>query len=122
MDVAAARVQVDDRVTNELAGPVVGDVAAAARLVDLDPARSKHVRARQNVSASAVAAHAEGQDVGMFEQEQRIADDAGSAIFHQGSLQGECLSVGDAAQASHVEWACRLPVPPVLPLQPFLPS
>src|SRR4051794_31867335 len=36
VNVAAERIQVDDRITNDLAGAVVGDVAAAPRLVDGD--------------------------------------------------------------------------------------
>ena len=39
VDVAAARVQVDDGITDELPGTVIGDVAAPAGLMDLDIAR-----------------------------------------------------------------------------------
>ena len=70
---------------------------------------------------AAIAPHAERQDVGMFKEQERIADDAGPAILDEGSLEGERLSVWDTAQAPHIECACRLPVAPLPPVPPFLP-
>ena len=98
---------------------MVGDVVAAAGLVDVDVARRQRVGGRENVPASAVAAHAERQDVGMFEEQEGIANDAGPALLDQRSLESERISVRNAAQPPHIESACRLPV---VPLQPVPPS
>ena len=46
--VAPVGPQVDDRVADDLSGPVIGDVAAAARLVHLDPPRREQIRRRQS--------------------------------------------------------------------------
>jgi hypothetical protein len=108
MHVAAAGVQVDDGITDKLTGPVVGDVAAAARLVDVDSVGGEDVCARQDVPASAVASHAEREDMGMFDEEQCVADAAGPTLLDQRSLQGERLDVGDTSEATHVKEACRL--------------
>ena len=49
--VAAIRPQIDDRIADELAGTVVGDVAAAARLEQLDAARRERLRRGEDVRA-----------------------------------------------------------------------
>ena len=74
VDVAAIGLEIDDRIADELPGPVVGDVAAAAGLVDLDAARRERIRRREDVRAPAVAAHAERQDVRMLDEQQHVVD------------------------------------------------
>ena len=49
MDVAAIRIQIDDRIADELARPVVGDVAAAAGLEDLDAFGREGISGRDDV-------------------------------------------------------------------------
>jgi len=77
---------------------VIGDVAAASGLVDLDAARSERLVGRKNVRAAAVAANAERQHVWMFEEEQRIADPAGPTLFNERPLQRERLGVRHATE------------------------
>ncbi len=91
VDVAAIRVQVDDRIADDLAGPVIGDVAAAAGFENLDAAGASASGSRQDVRASTVAADAERQDVGMFDEEQQVAERAGPAILDQRALQRRAL-------------------------------
>ena len=64
--VAAVGIQVDDRVADDLPWTMIGDVASAPRLVHVDAACREHVRRRQDMSAAAVAANAERQDVRML--------------------------------------------------------
>ena len=64
MDVAAIGIQVDDRIADDLSGPVIRDVAAAPGFVHLDAARGQRFVGRENVSAAAVSANAEREDIG----------------------------------------------------------
>jgi len=47
--VAAVGPQIDDRISDDLPRPVVGDVATAAGLVNLDPALGQSVAAGQDM-------------------------------------------------------------------------
>jgi hypothetical protein len=130
VNVATVGVQVDDRIADNLPGPVIGDIAPATGLVNVDAARGEGVGGRKNVRAAAVAAHAERQDVGMFEEEQRVADSASTAIFDEHTLQSERLGVRHSSEPTDVKKACRLScprflpvllIPPHLPIPPFQP-
>ena len=96
MHVAAIRLQIHDRISDDLAGTVVGDVAAASGLVHLDAARRQRFGCREDVTAAAVAAHAERQHVRMFDEQQQIADAVRAALFDERALQRERL--GDTAR------------------------
>src|SRR5204862_73257 len=54
-DVAPVRAEVDDRITHELPRPVIGDLAAAVALLDLNPPLRQPLRARQNVGGGRFA-------------------------------------------------------------------
>jgi len=82
---------------------VIGDVAAAAGLVDLDAARGERLRRGENVRAATVAADAERQHMGMFEQQQHLVDAAGPSLLDERALQRERVSVRDALQPAHIE-------------------
>src|SRR5215213_652593 len=55
MHVAAIRLEVDDRVADDLPGTVIRHVAAAAGLLDVDATFRKLLRSRDDVGAPAVA-------------------------------------------------------------------
>jgi hypothetical protein len=59
--------QVEDGVADELAGAVVGDVAAAVDLVDADAFAGEHFIGGEDVGAAGVAA--QGEDGRVFEQQ-----------------------------------------------------
>ena len=64
MDIAAVKVQPQNRVAHDLAGPVIGDVAAAARFADLDAFGPKTVARGYNVVATGPPAEGDhGRDV-----------------------------------------------------------
>jgi hypothetical protein len=56
--VPAIGMQVDDGIADDLAGPVVGDVAAPAGFGDLDAARLERLRRDQDVRTPAIPLHA----------------------------------------------------------------
>src|SRR5205823_956952 len=72
--VAAIRLQVDDRVADDLPRTVIRDIAAASGLVDLDAAGRQRVGRGEDVRSAAVAAHAERQHVRMLDEHQRVDD------------------------------------------------
>ena len=72
VDVVAVGPQRDDRVGDELAGPVVGDAAAAVGVADLDPLHLVPLGPhRQLLRARAAPA---GVDGGVLEQQQHVGD------------------------------------------------
>ena len=84
--------QIDDRIADELAGAVVGDVAAAIDLVELDAALREEFIAGENVGAVGVAAKRE--DGRMLEQQQRVADEVLLARGDDLLLDGEAFGIG----------------------------
>ena len=102
--IATVRLEIDDGIPDDLSGPVISDVAAAAGLVDFDAARRQRVCARQDVRPPAVAAHAQGQDVRMLDEQQRVGNPVCTPILHQRALQGERLAVRHQAETPDLEW------------------
>ena len=105
--VASIRVQVDDGIADDLSGAVVGDVAAAAVFEHVDAACRERVRRRENVRASAVAAHAERQDVRMLDEEEQIADAPRAPVVHERALQRQRIGIRDQAKAPHLDGPTR---------------
>ena len=96
-----ARREVDDRVAHELAGRVVGDVAAARDLVHRDAARRERVRGDEQVLAARAAA--ERHDRRVLEQEQRVGTRAAAPRRDELVLERERIAVGDLAELPHRE-------------------
>ena len=76
MHVAAIGLQVEDRIADDLAGTVIGDVAAAAGLVHLDAQLGEPLVGGDDVRAAAVALDAERDDGRVLQQEQEIGNRA----------------------------------------------
>jgi hypothetical protein len=70
--------EIDDRVTDDLPGAVVGDVAAAVGLEDRDAAFRQLGLVPDHVLLGTLA-HAEGVNRIVFREDQRVADPAGVA-------------------------------------------
>ena len=92
----AAVGEAEDRVRDELAGPVVGDLAAALDADDLDPAPAQLRGIGEDVALVGVAA--ERQDRRMLEQEQAITDRAVGAPPGELLLERPRLAVRDPPQ------------------------
>ena len=88
--------QVEDGVADELAGAVIGDVAAAIDLVKRDAALGEQFVGGEDVGAVGVAA--EGQDRRMLEQEQHIFDAALVAQVGDLCLEAQRLVVSHAPE------------------------
>lgn len=85
-------IEIHDRISDELPGGVIGDVAAAADLEDLDARRAHLFLGALEVPT--IRAPAEGHDRWMLEQEQTIAAATRQSIRHRLLLELECLCVG----------------------------
>src|SRR5712691_104061 len=72
MDVLPIGPQVDDRITDDLSGAVIGHVAAPTGLVDLDPELGEPGRRGNDVRARVVSLDAERDHRGMLEQQQDV--------------------------------------------------
>jgi len=93
---AIAGIEVHDRIADQLARCVVGDVAATTDLEDIDPEFPQSLRALPEILG--IRTPAEGHDGWMFEQKQTIFRQAGKPIGDRGLLELERFAVGDLAQ------------------------
>ena len=96
LDVRAVALQVEDRVADELARPVVGRLAAAVRFHDLglDPGR--------DVELSRVCAAAERDHRRMLEEEDRVGPRARGDVSRDRPLELPGLHVRHAAELQDV--------------------
>ena len=94
MHVAAIGIEIDDRIANQLARPVIGHVAAAAGFEHVDAERRQSIGRCEDVGA-AVLLDADGQDVGMLQEQQRVGNAIGLALLDQPALQLEPVRVGN---------------------------
>src|SRR2546423_13172973 len=88
--------KVEDRVADQLAGPVAGGLAAAIHPDHVDSARPALVLVPQNVLWARGLAHRE--DVRALEQQQRVVLAALTHPGHHGGLEIPDLSVAGATQ------------------------
>src|SRR5512138_1900550 len=93
VDVAAIRPEIDDGIPDDLAGSVVGDVAAASGLVHLDAAGRKRFGRREDVTTATIAAYAKRQYVRMLDEQEQIADVIRAPLFNERPLQRERLGI-----------------------------
>jgi len=92
----AEAAEVEDGVADELAGAVIGDVAAAVDFVKGDAAAGKELVGGQDVGAVGVAA--KGENARVFEEEQDVVDAALEAELDQLRLETKSFAVGNAAE------------------------
>ena len=95
MDVLAIRLEIDDRVADQLPGTVEGDVAAAAGLVDLDALRRERAGVGADVGGAPRVLTPSVMTGGMLDEQQRVVDLAGDALPGPALLQLDALGVAD---------------------------
>jgi hypothetical protein len=95
MHVAAIGPQVEDGIADDLSGPVVGHVAAAACFVDLDTELRQALGRGQDVRSPAVSFHAERDDGRMLQQQEQIGHTLGPPLLDERALHRERVGVGD---------------------------
>ena len=83
MDVAPIGSKVENRVTDHLTRSVVGDVAPAGSLVQLDAATGKLGLRYQEVVEAVTRADAHGNHVGMLDEQEQIWNLAGLSLGDQ---------------------------------------
>ena len=88
--------QVEDRVADELSGPVVGRLAAAIRLDDLD------VGAVRDVELAFLGPASQGDDRRVLEEEDRVGDRSPRDGRGEGALEVPRLEVGHRAEVHEV--------------------
>jgi hypothetical protein len=98
MHVAAVGLQVDDRISDNLARTVVGDIAATSCFADGDVACGQFVRRGKNMGAPAIAARTKRQHVRMFEEQQHVAHEAPLPFVHERALQRERVVIRHKAK------------------------
>ena len=89
MHVAAVGPQIEDRIADDLAGPVIRHVAAAAGLEHFDAARRQLIWRREDVRARRRRFDAERQHVRMLQQQQRVGNAVGASVLDQRALQSQ---------------------------------
>ncbi len=122
--ITAIGLQVDDRVADYLAGPVIGDVAPAARLVQLDLTGGEQLGRGEQMRPRRIGFDAKRDDVGMLEQEKEIGHVPGPPLLDERTLHIAGNGVGNHAQppdfelahASMVAWV-RGPAVPMRAMQ-----
>ena len=100
----AEAAQIEDGVADELAGAVIGDVAAAVDLVEGDAAAGQQFVGGEDVGAVGVAA--EGEHRRMLEQQQDVVDAALEAQLDELRLEAKSLVVGNAAEIEVLNHRC----------------
>ena len=88
--------EIEDGVADELAGTVIGDVAAAIDLVEGDAAGGEQLVGREDVGAVGVAA--EGENRRVLKQQENVADAAGGAQGDEFVLKAERFAVVHAPE------------------------
>ncbi len=97
LDEQAASMDVDDRIGDELARPVVGHLATPLDPDDLDAAGGELCRCRQDMAPLGVSP--QSQDRGVLQQEQLIRNSTGNAFVDEVVL--ELASARAAVQSRH---------------------
>ena len=78
---------------------MVGDVAAAAALEDLEPPGPEGLLGQEHVLPPGVPT--QGEDGVVLEEEEMVGDLPGLALLHQPRLQLEGVGVADPPQPPH---------------------
>ena len=97
----AAIREAEDRVGDELAWPVVGDLAAALHAQDLDPAGGELGGGREHVGVVRLAT--QRQHRGVLEEQQLVVDPAVRSGRRETLLQVPGLAIGDPAQPARFD-------------------
>ena len=93
----------DDRITDDLAGPVVRDVAAARRLVEADALLAERLRRREKIANVATAPERDHRR--MLQQQELIGDRVLLPQLHEPLLQLRAVLVRDEIEIAKLAGA-----------------
>ena len=98
VDVAADGIEIEDGVADDLAGAVVGDIAAAVGFAELDIFLTEDILGGYKIFLAGVAA--EGEDMRMFAEEEDVVDGVGFAGNDNALLEGVGVGPGEEANVA----------------------
>src|SRR4029077_15527982 len=98
VDVAADGTEIEDGVADDLAWAVIRDVAAAVGFAELDIFLAEDIFGSEEIFLAGVTA--EGQNVGMFAEEEVVVDGAGFAGGDDALLEGVGVGPGEEANVA----------------------
>ncbi len=99
--------QIEDRVPDELSGSVIGDVAAATRLLELDPEGLPTSGVREHMLR--VRPGAERDHVRVLEQNELVGDLARATTRNEVLLEGDPVPIRNRPEAPDLENPTRGP-------------
>src|SRR5262249_35271389 len=102
MHIASVGTQIEDRISDDLAGAVICHVAAATGFMHLDALHRKLPLGGRDMRTT-VTPDAESNHRRMLKQEQQIGHAAGTTLFNDVLLQFERLAVGTKPEAAPFE-------------------
>jgi hypothetical protein len=110
-------VEIEDRIADDLAGTMIGDISAAVCCVELDILLTEDLFGSEEMGAVGVAA--EGDDVGVLAEEKDIFDGPGFTGGDQPLLERRGGGVGEEAEVVNEESRHRQGSPRVLEFKSF---
>ena len=102
VNIAADWIEIEDGIADDLAGAVIGDVATAVRFAELDIFLAEDIFGGEKIFLAGVAP--ESDDMGMFAEEEDVADSAGFAGSDDSLLEGVGVGPGKEAEVGDEEW------------------
>src|SRR5262249_189384 len=102
--VLAIRLEVDDRVSDDLPRAVIRDVAAASRLEDVDAQRFQMIVRGDDIRAAPVALDAQRDDARMLQEDPQVRPPGPAGLFGERALHRERVGVGNDAEAPDFKW------------------
>jgi hypothetical protein len=91
--------QVKDRISDNLAGTVIGDIAATVRLMERNTRTPEDILAREQVLHLTVPA--KGDDVRVFQQQKLIRYFTSFPLLEQPALELQRFSVADSSELTN---------------------
>ena len=105
VNVAADKIEIENGVADELAGAMIGDVAAAIGFAKLDIFLAQDILGGEKILLAGVAA--KGEDVRMFAEEEDVVDGTGFARGDNTLLKSVGIGPGEKAEVADEEGAHR---------------
>lgn len=96
VNVAADKTEIENGIADNLAGAVIGDIAATVGFAELDIFLAEDMFGGEKIFLAGVAA--ERKDVGMLAEEQDVVDGAGFAGGDEALLKGVGVGPGEEAE------------------------
>jgi hypothetical protein len=101
VNITADEIEIENGITDDLAGAVIGDVAAAVGFAKFDIFLAQDIFGSEKIFLAGVAAKRE--DVGMLAEEENVVDGAGFTRGDDSLLKGVGVGPGEEAEVGDEE-------------------